>query len=172
MSSTESIGGGSLEAAPNAFAIVEDEESRLQEAVDILIDFMAVATALWARGERRVSLELAAYAGVALDEVIELSRLRERVENGVDARLPSRIRDFRVLLDSLGGDVLGDVVYWAAEALVAGDIPTEASLLINEFLDFNGVPLKDMELERMAVATLKYVVASFNKALATMAIEA
>ncbi len=171
MSSAEALGGTHTHT-PGLAAAAESREARLQEAVDIIVDFMGVAAALWERGERKVPLELAAYASVALDEVIEVSGLPEYLAAGRITRLPHSILDFRVLLYTLGGEALGDVIYWAAEALSLRSIPEEALLLIRDFADYVGIPHReDTPPETLAATVLQYIVASFNKAVASMVAE-
>ncbi len=171
MSSAEALGGTHTHT-PGFASVAESREARLQEAVDIIVDFMGVAAALWERGERKVPLELAAYASVALDEVIEVSGLPEYLAAGRITRLPHSILDFRVLLYTLGGEALGDVIYWAAEALSLRSIPEEALLLIKDFADYVGIPHReDTPPETLAATVLQYIVASFNKAVASMVAE-
>jgi len=163
MSSVENREVSDVALSPGAWG--EEEERRLQEDIDVVIDFMAVASIMWNYGNPDVALEVATCARVALDRIIEMcssSRATEASASGAPW-------DFTKLLGSLGGEALGEVIYWAAKARCL-QVPQEAVELLRDFAGFVGIEDEDPEL--LGERILDYVSRSLNMTLASLVISA
>jgi len=138
----------------------------VDELVDVIVDFAGVASALWSMGRASIALELAAYAGVALDELLDKIGFRLHASR-VSGCLPENVWDFARLLGSLGGGPVGDVVYSAASTLLGeGGDPG----VLRDFAAYVGI--EGLEGRELATCVLKYVVASLNKLVAAIYSEA
>ena len=147
------------------FALNEKDEMKIQEEIDILIDYMAVASIAWSYGNPDVALELAACARVALDNLLELRGIKE--SPGPDNN-EGRNWDFIKLLGSLGGEALGEVIYWSLASKNA-EIPREARELLEEFAKFVGLKLERSSSE-LGEKVLLYISKTLNRTIASLVV--
>ncbi len=145
----------------------EKDEMKIQEEIDILIDYMAVASIVWSYGNPDVALELAACARVALDNLLELRGVRESpgLENN-----EGRNWDFIKLLGSLGGEALGEVIYWSL-ASKHTELPRDARELLDEFAKFVGLKSGGSSSE-LGERILTYLSKALNRTIASLVISA
>ncbi len=140
----------------------EEEEAKLQENVDIVIDFMAVASIMWSYGSPDVALEVATCARLAMDEIVGMCRHHGNVS------AEGKSWDFVKLLGSLGGETLGEVIYWAAKSRCSA-VPADAKALLKDFANFVRL---NVESDYVGESILEYLSRSINKTLAALAVSA
>ena len=160
-----SVEDKSLNKLSIGFALNEKDEMKMQKDIDVLIDYMAVASIVWSYGSPDVALELTACARVALDNLLELRGIKDNpeLENN-----EGKTWDFIKLLGSLGGEALGEIIYWSLMSKYV-EIPREARELLEEFAKFAGFGSEEASSE-LGKKILLYISKALNRTIASLVI--
>jgi O-succinylbenzoate synthase len=140
----------------------EELERKLQDDIDTLIDFMAIASIMWEQGYPDIALELAACARIAMDRILEACS-----SSGAAPVSGGRSWDFIKILGSVGGEALGEVIYWATKARCM-PVSSDAEEMLRDFAKFVGIDERGLETEALGDMIVKYISSSLNRAIALL----
>ncbi len=160
-----SVEDRNLESPQLDVGLNDKEEIEIQNEIDILIDFMAVSSIMWAHESPEVALELATCARVTLDKLLGFCRHKKTVK---EDNIGGKPWDFSKILGSLGGETLGEIIYWATKAKCV-EIPSDAKMLLEEFMQFVGMKVEGSYIET-GEKVLNYLSKALNRTLASLVI--